>query len=239
MTLYWHAMKCSNKNACAADCQARVVVQLSNWLEQGISIALQNSNVPANLTDKLSSLISNELDACVACEIICNEMAANKAANVAAQSPKGRVFDRAMVHMLELFYASVLARSSNAEQLMKAAPEFFNIVPRGECLDLFLQMIKRQCIGDSEVDSYTERLETILQPYTSQGQVSWERVYTDGDFATFLFDLFGVIFNHMKSGEYPVPALNNSLAAKHSPQRINKLLKHMLAVWQLQQEQEI
>ncbi|NRA54324.1 MAG: hypothetical protein HRU23_09295 [Gammaproteobacteria bacterium] len=231
-------MKCSNKHSCAKDCDAKVAVQLSSWLEQGISIALKNSNVPADLTDKLSQLISNELDACQACEIVLQQVATDKAANIATQRPKGRVFDRAMVHMLELFYASVLARSKNGDKLMRAAPDFFNIVPRGECLDLFLQMIKRQCIGQSEVTIYTQRLESILRPYTEQGRVSWEQVYLDGDFATFLFDLFGLIFTHMKAGEYPVPALNNSLAAKHSPQRINNLLKHMLAVWQLQQQQD-
>jgi hypothetical protein len=42
----------------------------------------------------------------------------------------------------------------------------------------------------------------------------------------------------MKPGEYPVPALNNGMAAKHSPERISLPLKHMLAVWQLQQAEE-
>ncbi|NRA83834.1 MAG: hypothetical protein HRU22_08725 [Gammaproteobacteria bacterium] len=141
--------------------------------------------------------------------------------------------------MFELFYASVIERSRNPAKLIKSAPEFFNIVPRGEFLDLFLTMIKRQCIGNDEVAVYTAKLEMLLDKYNNEGDVDWDRVYISGEFSSYLFSLFTVIFSHMKSGEYPVPALNNGMADKHSPERINLVLKHMLTIWEVQQQELI
>ena len=116
-------------------------------------------------------------------------------------------------------------------------PEFFNIVSRGECLDLFLSTIKRQCVGNTEVTSYTTKLEELLASYTDdQGNVEWDSVYQSEDFRTLLNQLFTVSFSHMKTGQFPVPALNNGMDDKHNPERINRVLKHMLAVWQLQQQ---
>lgn len=228
-------MKCSKMATCPHSCLAKNAVHLSIWLEHGIARSLKNNNVPQELADKVGAIIDAELDACEVCDVILNQQSNQSLQEI--KPIKGRVFDRAIVHMFELFYASVIERSRNPAKLIKSAPEFFNIVPRGECLDLFLKMIKRQCIGNDEVAVYTAKLEMLLDKYSNDGDVDWDRVYISGEFSSYLFSLFTVIFSHMKSGEYPVPALNNGMADKHSPERINLVLKHMLTIWEVQQKE--
>jgi hypothetical protein len=69
-------------------------------LSVGIETALKKSKVPADLANKVSQLIKNEIDVCGACEIISEEIANNEAALIAENlRPKGRMFDRAIVHI--------------------------------------------------------------------------------------------------------------------------------------------
>ena len=212
-------------------CQALANL-FSDWLETGVTTALKKSNVPGALAEKIALMVNTELDIIRFCENIEQYLDAPKD----PKKPKGRILDRAIVHMFELFYAAVLERS-HSKRLARSVPEFFNIVPRGECLDLFLVMIKKQCIGKTEVITFTAKLEKLLSRYTDQGNVDWNSVYMSPEFVTLLYQLFTIIFSHMKPGQYPIPALNNGMDVKHNPERINRVLKHMLAEWQLQQQQ--
>ena len=190
--------------------------------------------MPRALADKVSAIIDAELDSCEACDLISQGLKQTEE-HTAPKKARGRTFDRAVIHMFELFYASVIERSNNPGKLRKSAPDFFTIVPRGECLDLFLQLIKCQCIGDDEVLVYSQKLEVLLEFYTDDGEVDWERVYVSSEFSSYRTGLFTIIFSHMKTGKFPVPALNNGMSAKHNPERINLLLKHMMTIWELQQ----
>lgn len=204
----------------------------SEWFDTGVVNALKKINVPGSLAQEIVTLIDAELDVYQFFENVEQHLNELKYST----KPRARILDRAIVHMFELCYGAVLVRPQS-EWLVKSSPNFFYIVPRGECLDLFLSMIKEQCVGYAEVTTYTERLEAILAPYTDQENVDWDSVYQSADFVSLLHLLFTVIFSRMKTGEFPMPALNNGMDIKHNPERINRVLKHMLAVWQLQLQQ--
>ena len=162
----------------------------------------------------------------------------------ALMQPKERVFDRVIVHMFEVFYATIVEKSKVEQSKYSTQPtssdyEFFKIVPRGECLVLFITMVKEQCIGNVEIEVYTRILESILQRYCDDNGVDWQRVYHCEEFSTYIFGLFTLIFSHMKSGNLPMPELNSSMSLEHNPHRINTVLKDMLVLWQSQRAQEL
>jgi hypothetical protein len=55
--------------------------------------------------------------------------------------------------MFEVLYRTVniLITGKNG----RSEKEFFSIVPCGECLYLFLQLVKEYCMGDAEIEKHT------------------------------------------------------------------------------------
>ncbi len=218
-------MKCSRKDICLYPCGGKIPKQYEKLLISGAQKGLKDDKVPSALIDKVTHLITEELDAYDFCRwtraYIGKELV-----------PKQRILDRSIVHMFELFYSSVIEKSEHGSKFKEISPDFFCVVPRGDCLDSFLKIVKEQCLGPEEIDAKTAQLASLVKDYCQAGIVDWASVYSSPEFKVYLNQLIETIFAPMNKGRSPIPALNNQMLASQYPGRINLLLKHMLKIWQ-------
>ena len=125
----------------------------------------------------------------------------------------------------------IMFNLENKKPNKSAISNFFYIVPRGECLDLFLELIKYHCIGDDEYQKFYKKIEELTDKFTENGIVNWNKMYHCDEYKICMNSFFSLFFNHIKNDNTPIPALNYQINKKYQPQRINKFLKYMRKIW--------
>ena len=146
--------------------------------------------------------------------------------------PKQRVLDRTIVYMFEMLYRTInMQENIKDENLPK---EFFTIVPRGECLDLFLQLVKEYCMGDAEIDKHTQKMGPMIELYRTDNVIHWSALYESDAFKSYLTGLLNLILTRLHKDQKPIPALENKMPIKYQPYRINAFLNQVCMLWQNQ-----
>jgi len=173
------------------------------------------NRIPVKIAEKLSQQISANIDFSEIYVLIAQDIQDNRL-------PKQRVLDRTIVHMFEILYKVIYIH--NDPQTPVKHKEFFNIVPRGECLDLFLQLVKEYCMGDGEIERYTYKIEPIIESHSIEHVIQWNNLYQSQEFKTYLSGLLDLILTHLRNDHKPIPALENKMPIQYQPYRINSFL---------------
>ena len=198
----------------------------SDKTHQTIQTTLTNSTfntllanrVPPKIAEKLSQQISENIDFSDIYVLIAQDIQDNR-------QPKQRILDRTIVHMFEILYKVIYTH--NDQQTLTKPKEFFNIVPRGECLDLFLQLVKEYCMGDSEIERYTYKIEPMIELYSTEHVIQWNNLYQSQEFKMYLSGLLNLILTHLRNDHKPIPALENKMPIQYQPYRINSFLNRI------------
>ncbi len=149
--------------------------------------------------------------------------------------PKVRILDRAIVHKFEQYYDELSEVLRNRSPLSTDIGDFFHAIPRGECLDIFLDVIKSHCIGDKAYEEFESKVANLTDKYTEDEKINWQGVYESKEYELYMEEFFSIFFNRIKDHSNPVPALNTQLSYFHKPKRINKMLKYMSKLWYLRE----
>jgi len=173
------------------------------------------NRVPPKIAEKLSQQIFENLNISGIYALVAQDIQDNRL-------PKQRILDRTIVHMFEILYKAIYLHGD--PQTNPEKKEFFNIVPRGECLDLFLQLVKEYCMGDSEIEHYTYKIEPIIQLHSNEHVIDWNNLYQSKEFKEYLSGLLNLILTHLRDDQKPIPALENKMPIHYQPYRINSFL---------------
>lgn len=204
----------TSQNNSAFQGSAKIQTKLQESLANTTLNTLLANRIPVAVADKLSRQVVNNINFELLYRVIQQDIQDQRA-------PKQRVLDRTIVHMFELLFR--LINSSNKQQQVNHQ-EFFNLVPRGECLDLFLQLVKEYCMGDEEIKSYSVRLQPIIEKYRHDGVINWPELYKSEEFKDYLSALLDLILTHFREDKKPIPALENKMPIHFQPYRINSFL---------------
>jgi len=192
-----------------------VQLKMQKLIQETVTNTLLENKIPLSISDKLARQVADTIDIDHMCSII--EQGIQD-----VRFPKQRILDRAIVHMFEILFQAVNASPTAQSGVIKE--EFFNIVPRGECLDLFLKLVKEYCMGDSEIELHTKKVESLVLLYQSDSAIDWEKVYVNKEFTVYLGELLTLILNRLRKDQKPIPALENKIPLKYQPYRINLFL---------------
>lgn len=173
------------------------------------------NRIPVSIADKLSRQVVDNVDFLTLFKIVADDMQKQHV-------PKQRILDRTIVHMFEILFRIINAEKDNEAETMQK--EFFTLVPRGECLDLFLQLVKEYCMGDAEIQRYTHKLEQLIEGYRKEYIINWEQLYKSEAFKSYLAALLSLILTHLREDRAPIPALENKIPTHFQPYRINSFL---------------
>lgn len=205
-------------NKRAPNCSNAVMQKLQALIADSLSHTLLENRVPPSVADKLSRQVLANVNVSALYEIIAKDIQ-NK------QRPKQRILDRAIVHMFEILYCAINEQDKRKAQIVQQ--DFFKIVPRGECLDLFLQLVKKYCMGDDEIAKYTFKLGPMIEQYRSETMINWQDLYKSPEFKVYLTGLLNLILLHLREDQKPIPALENKIPVKYHPYRINSFLNQI------------
>lgn len=173
------------------------------------------NRIPVAVADKLSRQVANNIDFTALYEIIIQDIQDQ-------HFPKQRVLDRTIVHMFEMLFRMINVKEQTKGDVKHK--EFFTLVPRGECLDLFLQLVKEYCMGDHEIERYTHKIEPLIRKFSHDHVIDWETLYQSDEFKTYLDALLNLILTHFREDHKPIPALENKMPVHFQPYRINSFL---------------
>jgi len=187
---------------------------------------MDENKLPIELASKISDLLEQNLDAADFCDYVIGQQRH-------AQTPKVRILDRAIVNRFEYFYEQLNNALNKKSSNTISIGNLFDAIPRGECLDIFLSLVKAHCIGDKQLSSFDQKLTLLTKQYTDDDEINWQSVYASEQYQHYMDSFFNLVFQRINDSETPIPALNNKLNEKHQPERINKLLKYMSKLWQL------
>jgi hypothetical protein len=196
----------------------KIQQKLQTSLTESVFNTLLATSVPVSVADKLSRQISENIDLLSLYKTVEKDIQA-------LHFPKQRILDRTIVHMFEILFQII-----NPEEQYKGKEkqkEFFTIVPRGECLDLFLQLVKEYCMGDAEIKRHTYKIEPIIEKYRCEDRIDWETLYKSKEFKTYLKGLLNLILTHLREDQKPIPALENKIPIRYQPYRINSFLNQI------------
>lgn len=226
-------MRCSKKGICKYPCPGRTLPsEFSALITSGLEQSLENNQLPASLAIKIAQMLEASLDAADFCDKVF--LSVDSQLPVDKQLPaKIRLLDRAIVNRFETLYDLLSVELDNRSSTSIDLGNFFNAIPRGECLDLFLQLIKEHCIGDQEILIFERKMMLLTDRYTINDKIDWDNVYQSNEYEQQMNSFFSLFFKRIKDNEIAIPALNNKLSSKYNPQRINKLLKYMSKVWEI------
>lgn len=203
----------------------QVQLKLQNLLKETVISTLLENRIPLSVADKLARQVVDNTDIEHFYSII--ELNIQD-----TRFPKQRILDRTIVHMFEVLYRAV--NVSLTEKSAIKEDEFFNIVPRGECLDLFLQLVKEYCMGDSEIESYTKKIEPMTSLHRNGNNINWDQIYASDDFKIYLDGLLVLILSRLRKDQKPIPALENKMPLRYQPYRINSFLNQVCVMWEKQ-----
>lgn len=206
----------------------QVQLKLQNLLQETATNTLLENRVPLSVADKLARQIADNIDMASFYSIIEQNIQDTR-------FPKQRILDRAIVHMFEVLYRTVNSASTGKNETSEQ--EFFSIVPRGECLDLFLKLVKEHCMGDTEIEKHTKKIEPMIQLYHNGNRIDWEQVYAHDEFKVYLEELLQLILSRLRKNQKPIPALENKMPLKYQPYRINLFLNQVCMLWEKQKQE--
>jgi len=187
-----------------------------------------DNKLPEEIATKISTLLSEELDA----SAFCNKTLEQQQSVL---NPKTRILDRAIIYKFEQYYDELNEALINQSPSTSGNGDFFQLIPRGECLDAFLDVIKSYCIGTKAQVEFEFKLSSLTDKYTLDEKIKWPSVYQTKDYALYMDEFFTLFFNRIKDHAIPLPALNNQLGELHNPSRINQVLKQMSELWSLKE----
>lgn len=201
----------------------QVHLKLQKLLQGTVTSTLLENRIPLAIADKLARQVSDNLDLIYFYELIEQNIQDTR-------FPKQRVLDRTIVHMFEVLYQAVNAPvTGNADPM---EDEFFSIVPRGECLDLFLQLVKEYCMGDEEIEKHTSKIGPMIALHYEDNVIDWEGIYASDAFKIYLDGLLQLILSRLRKDQKPIPALENKMPLKYQPYRINSFLNQVCLMWE-------
>lgn len=201
----------------------KALKKLQTLLNESVRNTLLDNRIPLVVADKLARQIVDNMDQPALYEIIGQDIQLQR-------FPKQRILDRTIVHMFEILYRTINVQDDVKDE--NAQKEFFNIVPRGECLDLFLQLVKEYCMGDAEIEKHTYQMGPIIELYRTEEVIHWLELYESDEFKTYLAGLFDLILSRLRKDQKPIPALENKIPVKYQPYRINSFLNQACTLWQ-------
>lgn len=204
----------------------QVQLKLQKLLKETVTNTLLENRIPLAVADKLARQVADNLDLAHFYEIIEQNIQDTR-------FPKQRILDRTIVHMFEVLYRIVNVPITGQNTADKEA--FFYLVPRGECLDLFLQLVKEYCMGDAEIEKHTQQIEPMIQDNCAKGVIDWPATYASDAFKVYLNGLLKLILTRLKKDQKPIPALENKMPIKYQPYRINSFLNQICLMWEKQQ----
>lgn len=204
----------------------KVQQKLHALIAQSVSNTLLENRIPLAVVDKLARQVLKNIDLPALYEIIGQDIQYQR-------FPKQRILDRTIVHMFEILYRTINAQDNIKDE--KLQKEFFNIVPRGECLDLFLQLVKEYCMGDAEIEKHTYKMGPLIELYRTDHVIHWPELYQSDAFRTYLTGLLNLIISRLRKDQKPIPALENKMPVKYHPYRINSFLNQVCMLWQNEQ----
>jgi hypothetical protein len=204
----------------------QVQLKLQNLLKETVTSTLLENRIPLSVADKLARQVAENIELDQFYSIIEQNIQDTR-------FPKQRVLDRTIVHMFEVLYRTVNVPTSVQNEMSQK--EFFNIVPRGECLDLFLQLVKEYCMGDAEIEKHTRKIEPMIHKHQTGQHINWEGIYASEEFEVYLDSLFTLILSRLRKDQKPIPALENKIPTKYQPYRINSFLNQICLMWEKKQ----
>lgn len=175
------------------------------------------NRIPVSIADKLSRQVADKVDLLTLYKIVADDMKHQRV-------PKQRILDRTIVHMFEILFRIINANANKGNETELKQKEFFTLVPRGECLDLFLQLVKEYCMGDTEIQRYTYQLEQMIVSVSNEYIINWDKLYQSDEFKRYLSALLSLILKHLRDDRAPIPALENKMPTHFQPYRINSFL---------------
>jgi hypothetical protein len=217
-------MKCSQYGKCKFSCDGKVPKQFSDIISTSLVNVMVDNKLPEEIATKISTLLSEELDASAFCNKTVQQQ--HRVLN-----PKTRILDRAIINKFEQYYKEL------NDQLIEPPPstmvnsDLFQLIPRGECLNSFLDVIKLHCIGPKVQVEFESKLSSLTEKYTVDNIINWQSVYQTKDYALYMDEFFSIFFNRIKEHTIPLPALNNQLDELHKPSQINQVLRQMAELW--------
>tara|TARA_R110001583_G_scaffold30218_3_gene104745 strand:- start:146 stop:814 length:669 start_codon:yes stop_codon:yes gene_type:complete len=191
---------------------------LQETLARSALNTLLANRIPVSIADKLSRQVADNVDLLTLYKIIAEDMQEQ-------QVPKQRILDRTIVHMFEILFRIINTEEETEKEVKQKG--FFTLVPRGECLDLFLQLVKEYCMGDTEIGRYTYEIETLIQIYSTEYIINWDKLYQSDEFKSYLSELLALILTHLREDKKPIPALENKMPIHFQPYRINSFLNQI------------
>jgi len=204
----------------------QVQLKLQELLQETVTDTLLENRIPLAIADKLARQVSDNLDLIRFYELIEQNVQDTR-------FPKQRVLDRTIVHMFEVLYQAVNAPvAGNSDP---SEEEFFSLVPRGECLDLFLQLVKEYCMGDAEIEKNTVQIGPMIASHHEGHTIDWEGIYASEEFKVYLDGLLKLILSRLRKDQKPIPALENKMPLKYQPYRINSFLNQVCLMWEKEQ----
>ena len=196
----------------------QVQLKLQKLLKETVTNTLLENRIPLAVADKLAHQVADNLDIAHFYEIIEQNVQDTR-------FPKQRVLDRTIVHMFEVLYRTVNVPLEGGNATSEK--EFFSIVPRGECLDLFLQLVKEYCMGDAEIEKHTRQIEPMIRDNSDGEVIDWQAIYDSDVFKVYLDGLLTLILSRLRKDQKPIPALENKMPVKYQPYRINSFLNQI------------
>ena len=198
-------------------------IKLHVLIAESVRNTLLKNRIPVAVVDKLARQVVNNIDHEVLYQIIGQDIQLQR-------FPKQRVLDRTIVHMFEILYRTINVQDNTEDGNLQK--EFFSIVPRGECLDLFLQLVKEYCMGDAEIEKHTYQMGPMIEFYRTGYVIHWLELYESEVFKTYLAGLFDLILSRLRKDQKPIPALDKKMPVKYHPYRINSFLNQACTLWQ-------
>ena len=196
----------------------QVQLKLQKLLQETVINTLLENRIPLAVADKLARQVADNLDVAHFYELIEQNVQDTR-------FPKQRVLDRTIVRMFEVLYRTVNVQVAGKNATNEK--EFFSIVPRGECLDLFLQLVKEYCMGDAEIEKHTQKIGPMIAANHEGNKIDWEGIYASNEFKVYLDGLLKLILSRLRKDQKPIPALENKMPIKFQPYRINSFLNQI------------
>ncbi|WP_028863435.1 hypothetical protein [Psychromonas aquimarina] len=206
----------------AAGCSSKVQKKLQAMIVESVTDTLLENRIPVSVARKLSRQMVDNIDLAEIYSIVERDIQDQ-------HFPKMRILDRTIVHMFEILYRTINTQESIKDE--ETQQEFFNIVPRGECLDLFLQLVKEYCMGDDEIEKHTYKMGPLIEMHRTDNLIHWQELYQSDEFKVYLTGLLNLILTHLRKDHQPIPALNNKMPVKYHPYRINSFLNQICLLW--------
>lgn len=220
-------MKCSKQKNCSHPCYGKLPEYFESYVHHGLEKVMDANTIPNGIGDKISVLLSENLDAADFCKQVYKY-------SINATPPRKRLLDRVIVHKFEQYYSQIIERLSQRKRQKSQIGDLFDVIPRGECLDLFLSLIKDHCMGNEQIKRFSQEIEILTIRFAGEEGINWLDLYASEEYEVCMTELFSIVFHHLQDRKIPIPALNTKLNGKYHPERINKLLRYMSKLWLIQ-----